>query len=103
VVETTTTGVWSDCGPMAELWSLFKDFVSFPGGVKSLKCITGVYSVGLITQRLEGTLRIGPEKRTWKLAGLVPGSRIVGSDLPTWHRFWAAYGLFGSYGGGEQA
>jgi transposase len=26
----------------------------------------------------------------------VPGSRFVGSDLRTWHRFWADYGQTGN-------
>jgi hypothetical protein len=30
---------------------------------------------------------------------LVPGSRLVGSDLRTCHRFWSDYGLTGSYSG----
>jgi hypothetical protein len=28
--------------------------------------------------------------------GLVPGSRLVGSDLPAWHRSWTDYGVPGS-------
>ena len=36
-------------------------------------------------------------KRGWrKLAGLVPGSRLAGSDLRTHQRFWPDYGQFGS-------
>jgi hypothetical protein len=47
-------------------------------------------------EALGGWLEGGPKRGSGKLAGLLPGSRIVGSDLRISHRFWSDHELLGS-------